>query len=40
MNTVLVTDNNCDLPQWYVAQNQLMVLPFNFRIKDREYTAT
>ena len=40
MNTVLVTDNNCDLPQWYVNQNQLMVLPFNFRIKDREYTAT
>lgn len=40
MNTVLITDNNCDLPQWYVAQNQLMVLPFNFRIKDREYTAT
>lgn len=40
MNTILVTDNNCDLPQWYVTQNNLTVLPFSFRLKDREYMAT
>lgn len=40
MNTVIMTDNNCDLPLEYVKAHQIPVLPLSFSICGREYTAT
>jgi len=37
MNTIIVTDSNCDLPEEYLIKNNIPVIPFHFNLNGEDY---
>ena len=37
MNTIIITDSNCDLPEEYLKENNIPVIPFYFNLNGEDY---
>lgn len=37
MNTIIVTDSNCDLPEEFLKRNNIPVIPFHFNLNGKDY---
>jgi len=37
MNTIIITDSNCDLPEEFLKKNNIPVIPFHFNLSGKEY---
>jgi DegV family protein with EDD domain len=37
MNTIIITDSNCDLPEEYLKENNIPVIPFHFNLNGKDY---
>jgi DegV family protein with EDD domain len=37
MNTIIITDSNCDLPEEYLRENNIPVIPFHFNLNGEDY---
>lgn len=37
MNTIIITDSNCDLPEEYLNENNIPVIPFHFNLNGQDY---
>ena len=37
MNTIIITDSNCDLPEEFLKKNNIPVIPFHFNLNGKDY---
>lgn len=37
MNTIIMTDSNCDLHEEYLNENKVPVIPFLFNLNGKDY---
>jgi len=37
MNTIIITDSNCDLPEEFLEKNNIPVIPFHFILNGKDY---
>lgn len=37
MNTSIITDSNCDLPEEFLKENNIPVIPFHFNLNGEDY---